>query len=154
MFVESGYFLLYPTLLGIKVVNTVTNKVERIIGRQETAERFLGIALYQGRTVGSAALGTLQLNAAPDPTLFACAWKRHRFYLFTTRMPSKESEEGAGRDVFNEKPTKDELALNVAGNLFHHPPTHSPSPSLRRCRFTSDRLSEWRALTSLVSHCR
>jgi len=117
--VESGHFILYPTLLGIKVVNLVTNKVARVIGRQETAERFLGIALYQGRTVGSAALGTLQLNAAPDPTLFACAWKRHRFYLFTTRLPSKDSEEGTGRDVFNEKPTKDELALNVAGSLSH-----------------------------------
>jgi peptidylprolyl isomerase domain and WD repeat-containing protein 1 len=115
IFDESGHFILYPTLLGIKVVNLVTNKVARVIGRQETAERFLGIALYQGRTVGSAALGTLQLNAAPDPTLFACAWKRHRFYLFTTRLPSKDSEEGTGRDVFNEKPTKDELALNVAG---------------------------------------
>jgi hypothetical protein len=117
LFAESGYFLLYPTPLGVKVVNMVTNKVARIIGRQETAERFLGIALYQGRTVGSAALGTLQPNAAPDPTLFACAWKRHRFYLFTTRLPSKDSEEGTGRDVFNEKPTKDELALNVASTI-------------------------------------
>lgn len=44
---ESGKMVLYPTLLGIKVVNTVTNKVVRMLGKDETI-RFLNLALYQG----------------------------------------------------------------------------------------------------------
>jgi peptidylprolyl isomerase domain and WD repeat-containing protein 1 len=70
---ESGNFVLYPTLLGIKgsfsflfclcqtrssrakvfpcwigtVVNTVTNKVARVLGKDET-NRFLDLSMYQG----------------------------------------------------------------------------------------------------------
>lgn len=65
---EGGKFVLYPTMLGIKgafadpilrpgtgradarvraVVNTVTNKVARILGKDETI-RFNNVALYQG----------------------------------------------------------------------------------------------------------
>ncbi|KAH9045062.1 hypothetical protein EDB84DRAFT_1558799 [Lactarius hengduanensis] len=33
---ESGAFVLYPNLLGIKVVNTVTNRVVRLLGKDET----------------------------------------------------------------------------------------------------------------------
>jgi len=47
VFDDSGNFILYPTLLGIKVVNLVTNRVARIIGKVENTERFLRIALYQ-----------------------------------------------------------------------------------------------------------
>jgi peptidylprolyl isomerase domain and WD repeat-containing protein 1 len=59
---ESGNFLMYPTMLGIKgeyqfrdiwvmadrlVVNTVTNKVSRVVGKDESL-RFLNLAVYQG----------------------------------------------------------------------------------------------------------
>ena len=33
MFDESGQYVLYPTLLGVKVVNMVTNKLVRVIGK-------------------------------------------------------------------------------------------------------------------------
>ncbi len=33
VFDESGQFVLYPTLLGVKVVNMVTNKLVRVIGK-------------------------------------------------------------------------------------------------------------------------
>ncbi len=48
VFDESGNFLLYPTLLGVKVVNLVTNGISRVLGKVENSERFLGLALYQG----------------------------------------------------------------------------------------------------------
>lgn len=48
-FDDSGNFVLYPTLLGVKVVNLVTNRLVRIIGKVENTERFLRIALYQVR---------------------------------------------------------------------------------------------------------
>jgi peptidylprolyl isomerase domain and WD repeat-containing protein 1 len=47
IFDESGNFILYPSLIGIKIVNIVTNKVSRVVGNGETL-RFMNIALYQG----------------------------------------------------------------------------------------------------------
>jgi len=47
VFDDSGNFLLYPTLFGIKVCNLKTNKISRLIGKMET-QRFMNISLYQG----------------------------------------------------------------------------------------------------------
>lgn len=45
-FDESGHFLLVPTIIGIKVINLVTSKLVRLIGKPENM-RFLQIALVQ-----------------------------------------------------------------------------------------------------------
>lgn len=64
---ESGCFIIYPTLLGIKgkrylnpseiwrltcavilVVNTVSNKAVRLLGKDETT-RWMNLAIYQGQ---------------------------------------------------------------------------------------------------------
>ncbi len=45
-FDESGNFLLVPTMIGIKVINLVTNRLARLIGKPENM-RFLSIALFQ-----------------------------------------------------------------------------------------------------------
>ena len=45
-FDESGNFLLVPTMIGIKVINLVTNKLARLIGKPENM-RFLQLALFQ-----------------------------------------------------------------------------------------------------------
>lgn len=109
-FDASGNFVLYPTLLGVKVVNLVTNRVVKVIGKVENTERFLKIALYQGRggtrrplriPVGSDA----QKQTTGDPTLVCSAYRKERFYLFTQREPSEEEEAATGRDVLNERPT-------------------------------------------------
>ncbi|BGP43579.1 Peptidyl-prolyl cis-trans isomerase cyp15 [Rhodotorula kratochvilovae] len=113
---EGGKFVLYPTLLGIKVVNTVTNKVARILGKDETV-RFNNIALYQGlpikKGVTTIAMATsenplLANKDERDPTLFCTAWKRPRFYLFTREEPEDKAGE---RDIYNEKPTRDEMTV-------------------------------------------
>lgn len=45
-----------------------------------------------------------------DPTLFCTAYKRQRFYMFTRTEP--EDMKGQGdRDVFNERPTREELSI-------------------------------------------
>ena len=49
IFDESGYFLLYPTLLGVKIVNTFTNKCVKVLGKTEHL-RPLCIALFQVST--------------------------------------------------------------------------------------------------------
>ena len=47
IFDESGNFLLYGTMFGIKVVNLKSNKVCRLLGKDETM-RFLHLSMYQG----------------------------------------------------------------------------------------------------------
>ena len=43
-----------------------------------------------------------------DPTIFATSFKKNRFFLFSRRSPEDN------RDVFNEKPTKEDQQLAVA----------------------------------------
>ncbi|EJC97808.1 peptidyl-prolyl cis-trans isomerase [Fomitiporia mediterranea MF3/22] len=112
---ESGNFVLYPTLLGIKVVNTVTNKVVRLLGKDETV-RWMNLSLYQGapakkgRTTAAMAASANPILASKetrDPTLFCTGYKRQRFYMFTQTEPEDMKDQG-DRDVFNERPTRDE----------------------------------------------
>lgn len=46
LFDESGYFLMFPTMLGVKMVNLYTNQLVKIIGKTENL-RILKIALFQ-----------------------------------------------------------------------------------------------------------
>ncbi|TYZ68174.1 hypothetical protein PybrP1_000977 [[Pythium] brassicae (nom. inval.)] len=135
VFDESGHFLLYPTLLGIKVVNIETNRLVRVLGRVESSDRFLRVALFQDKLkVNSQLEKHLRVGAADaaaavtvmsddterdnlsDPTLFCTAFKRNRFFLFSTREPADDDDDdphsgGTGRDVFNEKPTLEEAQV-------------------------------------------
>nr|XP_043613658.1 peptidyl-prolyl cis-trans isomerase CYP71 [Erigeron canadensis] len=117
VFDESSNFIIYPTLLGIKIVNLHTNKVARILGKVENNDRFLRIALYQGdqsnkkmRKIPAAAANVNESKEPlTDPTLLCCAFKKHRIYLFSRREPEEPEDATKGRDVFNEKPPADEL---------------------------------------------
>ena len=76
VFDDSGNFIVYPTMLGIKskgifkeislkflvVVNTYTNKVVKVLGKNESSTRFLVLALYQGKTLGSATTENLSVK--------------------------------------------------------------------------------------------
>ncbi|KAI8994143.1 hypothetical protein BD414DRAFT_274653 [Trametes punicea] len=114
---ESGSFVIYPTLLGIKVVNTVTNRVVRLLGKDETV-RFMHLTLYQGapakkgRTTVAAAASANPLLAEKsvrDPTLVCTGYKRQRFYMFTRSEP--EDDKSGDRDIFNERPTREEQTI-------------------------------------------
>jgi peptidylprolyl isomerase domain and WD repeat-containing protein 1 len=48
IFDESGNFLIYSSMVGIKVLDVNTSQVVRTLGGAEAAERFLAVALYQG----------------------------------------------------------------------------------------------------------
>ncbi|XP_044261261.1 peptidylprolyl isomerase domain and WD repeat-containing protein 1 isoform X1 [Tribolium madens] len=115
VFDYSGHFIMYATLLGIKLVNLYTNKCVRIIGKNENL-RLLNIALYQGSAKKSKAAVTFEIEASnnptldaiqPDPTLICTAYKKSRFYLFSRREPD-ELQGDQDRDVFNEKPSKED----------------------------------------------
>lgn len=122
VFDESGTFILYGSMLGIKIVNTKANEVTLILGKDETT-RFLNVSLFQGvanrkkaKSIALAASENPLLAARKeeqDPTLFCTAFKRARFYLFSRQEPDSDvrSKSGAERDVFNEKPTREEQTI-------------------------------------------
>ncbi|POM74487.1 Peptidylprolyl isomerase domain and WD repeat-containing protein 1, partial [Phytophthora palmivora] len=132
VFDESGHFILYATLAGIKVVNIETNKVVKVLGKVESSDRFLRLSLFQGKPKVNtqfekhlkAASGLkheaeVMSDAANerdtiDPTLFCTSFKRNRFFLFSSREPEEDEGDGSagvGRDVFNEKPTLEETQV-------------------------------------------
>lgn len=122
IFDESGNFIIYATLLGIKVVNLVTNRVSRILGKVENTERFLRVALYQGipkqgiKTQRTLATTESTRNVTRQPTLLCTAYNKQRLFLFTTQEPDDSDQASTSRDVFNEKPTtEDMLASGAAG---------------------------------------
>lgn len=54
-------------------------------------------------------------SESTDPTLFCTAYKKNRFYLFSNRDPSgSTSATLAARDIFNEKPTREEQTVATA----------------------------------------
>jgi peptidylprolyl isomerase domain and WD repeat-containing protein 1 len=109
IFDESGHFILYGSILGTKVINTYTNRVVKVYGRDENF-RPLSLAIYQGQpqkkgitTIAMAASNNplLQESEARDPILVATGVGKVRFYMFTNDEEISKSE----RDVQNEKPT-------------------------------------------------
>jgi len=124
IFDDSGNHIIFPTMLGVKIINIKTNQMVHMLGKVENTERFLHIALFQGtpREVGTseeAIMGANIIQAKStaianknkeDPCVFACAFKKNRFFWFSKREPLDEGSKGAqttGRDIFNEKPLKD-----------------------------------------------
>nr|CAB3265122.1 peptidylprolyl isomerase domain and WD repeat-containing protein 1 [Phallusia mammillata] len=117
IFDESGQFLLYSTMLGIKVINLTTNRCSRMIGKPENI-RFLTISMSQGLSNKGKAALTVDMKASSnpsliettsDPTIFATAYKKNRFFLFSRRDPNDAANSSTDRDVFNERPTKEEV---------------------------------------------
>ena len=130
---DSDTYILYSTLIGIKVLNIHTNTLVKVLGQLESNHRFTTLALYQGVPVSaeSAAArqgvsvllggGSAVSDVVEDPCLFALSYKRERFFWFSQREPAEEEEEeqktadkggkkgggghtAASRDVLNEKP--------------------------------------------------
>ncbi|KAK6630988.1 Peptidylprolyl isomerase domain and WD repeat containing protein 1 [Polyplax serrata] len=127
VFDESGNFILYGTLLGIKIINIVTNRCVKILGKPENL-RPLKIALFQGCSRKHKAAVTVELEASEnptleamkaDPTVFCTAFKKNRFYMFTRRHPDDGDKNGdVDRDVFNEKPSKEDVIAATESSEF------------------------------------
>lgn len=108
IFDESGNFILYGSILGAKVINTLTNRVVKVYGKDEPF-RSLNLALYQGQpqkkgvvTVSMAASANPLLQEAEerDAMLVSTGSGKVRFYMFTNDEDISRSE----RDIQNEKP--------------------------------------------------
>nr|XP_017200238.2 peptidylprolyl isomerase domain and WD repeat-containing protein 1 isoform X2 [Oryctolagus cuniculus] len=117
VFDETGHFVLYGTMLGIKVINVETNRCVRILGKQENI-RVMQLALFQGIAKKHRAAATIEMKASEnpvlqniqaDPTIVCTSFKKNRFYMFTKREPEDTKSADSDRDVFNEKPSKEEV---------------------------------------------
>jgi len=93
----------------------------RFFGKMENA-RFLHVGLFQGITNKPKAIITLEMKASnnpnlqivkQDPTLFCTAYKKNRFYLFSRREADENKSAENERDVFNEKPSKEEIVAAI-----------------------------------------
>lgn len=120
---DSDTCCIYATLLGIVVVNMLTNSLVRILGKVENQERFLNLCLFQGVPTETGmsyaqvqghgmieASDTAQKIIGEDPCIFATAYKKPRFYWFSKREPEDPDSTAltsTGRDIFNEKPSKE-----------------------------------------------
>ncbi|EGF98802.1 uncharacterized protein MELLADRAFT_50886 [Melampsora larici-populina 98AG31] len=119
IFDPSGNFLMYPSLLGIKIVDIHLNQMARILGKDEN-HRFLQVAFLPGFD-GNQGITTLAMAVSnnplladkgqADPSLFCTAFKRPRFYIFNQTEPDDSGTKNADRDIFNEKPTREEQAV-------------------------------------------
>jgi peptidylprolyl isomerase domain and WD repeat-containing protein 1 len=107
IFDETGNFILYGSMYGIKVLNTLTNKLVKLYGREEPL-RSLWMSLYQGQpdkkrvtTVEMAASENplLQEAEARDAMLVTTSSGKVRFYMYTN-----DTNTSKDRDVHNEKP--------------------------------------------------
>ncbi|KAG8042376.1 hypothetical protein G9C98_005010 [Cotesia typhae] len=98
IFDESGYIIMYSTMLGIK------------LGKA----RQTGVAV----TVEMQAADNPTLDLIkPDPTLFCTAHKKNRFYLFSRRGPQEVEGQENDRDVFNEKPSKEDIISSTEASI-------------------------------------
>lgn len=120
IFDESGHFVLYGSILGIKCINTFTNRVVKVFGKDEPF-RALNLAMYQGQpqkkgvvTVSMAASANPLLQEAEerDPILACTAFAKVRFYLFNNETEISKST----RDIHNEKPSLDRDAARAAAD--------------------------------------
>ena len=107
-FDETGHFILYGSLHGTKVLNTLTNRVVKVFGTDELF-RPTGLTLYQGQpdkksvvTVEMAASENPLLREAEsrDAMLVVTGYGKTRFYMFTNETDISRQT----RDVQNEKP--------------------------------------------------
>jgi peptidylprolyl isomerase domain and WD repeat-containing protein 1 len=118
----SGHFIIYSTMIGIKIINIETNKCSKILGKADNL-RPMNIAVFQGKLKRSTAAVTIEQEASDntvtaaiisDPTVFCTGFKKNRFYLYSRRLPSDVQE--IDRDVFNEQPTKEEILAVTDSN--------------------------------------
>lgn len=117
IFDETGNFLVFSSMLGIKLLNLFTSKCCKIVGKPENL-RLLSVDMFQGSIARLKASLTVDMQASDnpalkepdmDPIIFATAFKKNRFYMFSRFSPEDLHDSNVDRDVFNERPTKEEV---------------------------------------------
>ncbi|KAL2209851.1 hypothetical protein CC79DRAFT_462740 [Sarocladium strictum] len=109
IFDESSNFIVYGSMVGIKVLNILTNQVVKTYGKDESF-RAVNLGVYQGQPqkkgfttveMGASSNPLLQESETRDPILIATGVGKVRFYMFTNDEEFSKST----RDIQNERPT-------------------------------------------------
>jgi peptidylprolyl isomerase domain and WD repeat-containing protein 1 len=115
VFDETGKYIIYSSIIGIKVLDIKNNTIIKVIGKNDINERYMSLALYQGSTKvdiqyllasGKGNKKSMITNGEDDqglisdPTIYACSYNKNRFYCLTRREP----ENSDIRDIYNENP--------------------------------------------------
>lgn len=174
IFDQSGQFILYPSPIGIKVVNLENNRVVRLLAREDSL-RPLQIALYQGipskkrRNVNISSIDmAASVNPALegesefyDPTLMFTAYRKNRFYLISKREPIIDSETGnfVDRDVLNEKPISTTGALSkAAADAAKQSKNNQPKVILRTSKgditLLLNQIETPKTVENFMTHCK
>ena len=98
-FDKSGDILVYSTVFGIQFFDIPGNRLIRVIGKEESSERFVSVALFQGaakKQISSDAMASEGEVWLKDPLLICTAAHVNRVFFFSNRLPEST------RDVFNE----------------------------------------------------
>lgn len=109
-FDSSSNYLIYPCMLGIKIVNLVTNKLVRVIGRSDMSLRFMKVAILQH--VSEKKRFSSGDGVTLDPIAVATAFQKSRLYIFSNREPSDEELES--RDVGSDSNPREPIATTNA----------------------------------------
>jgi peptidylprolyl isomerase domain and WD repeat-containing protein 1 len=129
-FDPSSRYLLIPTLMGIKVIDTQKHKLVRIIGQADASQlRFVSVCLAWGEakvnqqmqlarnasTKTSSGTEADTSVAVSDALLIALAYNQRRLYAFShldpVEDPNTPEDAVARRDVWNEAPSTQDQFL-------------------------------------------
>jgi len=130
VFDETSSIVAYSSILGIHLIDVLSGTVLHTLGRVESSERFMSLALFQGvpnvSTQMSLARGLVSSSepmassstsviSRVDPIFAVTSYRRQRFFLFSRRDPIEDVELSSlgsvSRDVQNEPPSKAEIAV-------------------------------------------
>ncbi|EAN34053.2 Cyclophilin type peptidyl-prolyl cis-trans isomerase/CLD family protein [Theileria parva strain Muguga] len=107
LFDSSSNYLIYPSMLGVKIVNIVTNKLVRVIGKSEASLRYMKISLLQHVLDKKRYKPSIDSNDdVLPPILITTSFQKSKIYIFTEKDP--DDEEMETRDVYSEQPTEGE----------------------------------------------
>ncbi|KAK1443453.1 WD40 repeat containing protein [Babesia gibsoni] len=112
-FDSSSNYLVYTCMLGIKVVNIVTNRLVRVIGRSDHSVRFMKVVMLQHvsenkriKTSSNSKQDTL------NPIAITTGFQKNRIYVFSNREPSDEEIES--RDAGGASHSKEDAVVAKA----------------------------------------
>jgi peptidylprolyl isomerase domain and WD repeat-containing protein 1 len=130
-FDPSSRYLLIPTLVGVKVIDTQKHKLVRIIGQADASQlRFVSVCLAWGdakvnrqmqlarksSTKTSAGTEANDSEAVSDALVITLAYDQRRLYVFShldpVEDPDASEEVLTSRDAWNEAPTVQDQFLS------------------------------------------
>ncbi|CAD8176494.1 unnamed protein product [Paramecium pentaurelia] len=117
-FDETDQILIYPSFIGIKFIYIKTGELVKLLGKMESSQRFMRVALYQGpsmkNTQNEQSHSSLNRKET-DPSLYISAHKSNKFYVFSRRIPEDLADKpwAVARDILNEPLNLNQQSLSI-----------------------------------------